>query len=97
MKFYHSLAIVAFLVAAGCDKEDPKPSETPEEVVTKEIVQALANEPGLSSFVEVFTKVNLAAEEVAGGITVFAPADGSSTGERGKTVCLHRRSCAAIL
>lgn len=80
MKFYHSLAIVAFLVAAGCDKEDPKPSETPEEVVTKEIVQALANEPGLSSFVEVFTKVNLAAEEVAGGITVFAPADGSSTG-----------------
>src|SRR5690554_5128851 len=89
MKFYHPLAILALLVGVGCEKDDPKPVETPDEIVKKEITATLASEPGLSRFVEVFAKVDISTEEMVEGITVFAPADAATTGRTREAVELN--------
>lgn len=80
MRFYHLLAVVGLLFLAGCDKDEPNPVTPPEEIIKEEIGESLAAEPDLSEFREVFKEVEIEAEVMETGITVFAPANADPGG-----------------
>lgn len=80
MKFYHLLAIVCLLFIAGCDKEDPAPVKTPEEILKEEVFSVLESKSDLSEFTAAFNELELETTDIAGGITLFAPANGNSGG-----------------
>lgn len=80
MKFYHLTAIVCLLFIAGCDKEDPVPVKTPEEILKKEVFDVLASKSDLTEFTAAFNDLELETADIAGGITLFAPVNGNSGG-----------------
>jgi starch-binding outer membrane protein, SusD/RagB family len=81
MRFYSLLAFLFLCIVSGCDKEDPAPEKTAEEIVKEEITGKLAAESDLSTFSSVFNELELEEEDIANGITVFAPAN--NTGNPG--------------
>lgn len=80
MKYCYSLIFLFLLSLAACDKEDPAPVKTPQEVVNEEVFEAVAAESDLTEFAEAFKALELKAEEVESGITVFAPANDNTGG-----------------
>lgn len=72
-----NLAVISFLILSagfvGCKKNDkPDVLVTPEETKTQ-VTEQLKDKPELSTFVEAFKSVPLSQEEVASGVTIFAP------------------------
>lgn len=81
MKYCYSLIFLFLLLLAGCDEEEPAPPvKTPQEVVNEEVFEAIATESDLTDFAEAFQALELEADEVENGITVFAPANGNTGG-----------------
>jgi starch-binding outer membrane protein, SusD/RagB family len=75
MKFYSPLVILFLFLVFSCDRDDPAPAKTTEELVKEEVNETLAAESDLSNFASVFAELELKAEDIANGITVFAPAN----------------------
>lgn len=82
MKLYYPLLVFALVIfVSGCDKDDPKPADNSVEIVKEEITETLAAQSDLTEFVAAFEDLELEAEDVAQGITIFAPIN--STGNPG--------------
>ncbi len=83
MKFNLLLSVFCLFFLLACDDEDPAtPEVSAGKVVKEELTKSLTNEGDLTSFVAAFNELDLKAEDVAEGITVFAPADQGSSGGR---------------
>lgn len=88
MKRYFTFAIAALFFTASCKKEKHDPQLPDEKPSPKEVIGDVSKElskvDNITAFSEAFADLELTEEEVAEGITVFAPLDEDTEGEEAR-------------
>lgn len=71
------LVSTLFIFTVACEKDDipSQDSTDDQEVVVKQITESLAGQGNLNSFIEAFENLDMSDEDMAEGITIFAPVD----------------------